>query len=156
MARKPILLVVDDNPDVLKAIEADLRARYGDQHEVRGARSGSDALGLLRDARDQGDPVALVVADQRMPRQGGPEVLAEVRRLAPDAKRVLLTLREDADAGLQAINTGQADDYLVKPWEQPERRAFPLLDDLIQDWRAATLDRANVIQVVGSRWSPAS
>jgi thioredoxin reductase (NADPH) len=156
MANKPILLVVDDNPDVLGAIAGDLRTRYGDQHEVRSARSGSDALDLLRDAQGRSDPVALVLADQRMPRQAGQDVLAEAHRLAPSAKRVLLTLHEDADAGLQAINAGQADDYLVKPWEQPERRAFPLLDDLIQDWHAGSYDSVNGIQVIGSRWSPAS
>lgn len=156
MASKPILLVVDDNPDVLEAIADDLRTRYGDQHEVRSARSGLDALGLLREAKGRGDAVGLLLADQRMPRQSGRDVLAEAHRLAPSAKRILLTLPEDADAGLQAINAGQADDYLVKPWEQPEQRAFPLLDDLIQDWHAGSFDAVNGIQVIGSRWSAAS
>ncbi len=156
MASKPILLVVDDNPDVLGAIAVDLRGRYGDQHEVRVARSGANALDLLRDAQERSDPVALVLADQRMPRQAGSDVLAEAHRLAPNAKRVLLTLHEDADAGLQAINAGQADDFLVKPWEQPERLAFPLLDDLIQDWRAGSYHSVDGIRVLGSPWSPAA
>jgi thioredoxin reductase (NADPH) len=156
MASKPILLIVDDNPDVRAVIADDLRTRYGDQHEVQSARSGAGALDLLREAQTAGERVALVLADQRMPRQSGQEVLAAVQQLAPNAKRVLLTLAEDADDGLQAINTGQADDYLVKPWEQPDRRAFPLLDDLIQDWHAGAYDAVTSIQVVGSRWSPAS
>jgi thioredoxin reductase (NADPH) len=156
MTDKPILLVVDDNPDVLGAIQGDLLARYGDQHGVRAARSGSAALDFLRDAQGKGDRVALVLADQRMPRQAGQDVLAETHRLAPAAKRVLLTLPEDEDAGLQAINAGQADDYVVKPWEEPERRAFPVLDDLIQDWRARSYESINSIQVIGSRWSAAS
>jgi thioredoxin reductase (NADPH) len=156
MASKPILLVVDDNPDVLGAIAVDLRARYGDQHEVRVARSGAEALDLLRDAQERSDRVALVLADQRMPRQAGSAVLAAVHRLAPNAKRVLLTLHEDADAGLQAITAGLADDYLVKPWEQPDGRAFPLLDDLIQDWRAGSYRAVDGILVIGSPWSPAS
>jgi thioredoxin reductase (NADPH) len=151
---KPILLIVDDNPDVREVVERDLRDRYGDQHEVRGARSGAEALELLRTARQAGDPVALVLADQRMPRQDGREVLAEARPLAPTARRVLLTLPEDAEAGLEAINAGQADDYLLKPWLQPEQRAFPLLDDLIQDWHAGANPAGDVIQVIGSRWSP--
>ena len=156
VASKPILLVVDDNPDVLGAIASDLRARYGEQHEVSVARSGADALDLLQNAQEQSDPVALVLADQRMPRQTGSDVLAEAHRFAPSAKRVLLTLQEDADAGLQAINAGQADDFLVKPWEQPERLVFPLLDDLIQDWRAGSYHLHDGILVVGSPWSPAS
>src|SRR5438105_2515412 len=108
MATKPILLIVDDNPDVLGAISDDLRARYGDNHEIRAARAGSDALNLLQEAQGRGEPVALVVADQRMPRKAGQDVLVEAHLLAPSAKRVLLTLPEDADAGLQAINAGQA------------------------------------------------
>jgi thioredoxin reductase (NADPH) len=97
-----------------------------------------------------------VLADQRMPRQAGQEVLVEARRLAPTAKRVLLTLPEDADAGLEAINAGQADDYLVKPWEQTESRAYPLLDDLIEDWHARTYASRDGILVIASRWSPES
>ena len=156
MASNPILLIVDDNPDVRAAIERDLRTRYGDQHEIRSTPSGRDALGLLRDAQGRGDPVALVLADQRMPRQTGQDVLVEAHRLAPSAKRVLLTLHEDSEAGLEAINAGQIDDYLVKPWEQPERQAFPLLDDLIQDWHAGAYASRDGIQVIGSRWSPES
>src|SRR5439155_20806088 len=98
----------------------------------------------------------LVLADQRMPRQIGQDVLVETRHLAPTAKRVLLTLPEDADAGLQAINAGQADDYLVKPWEETERRAYPLLDDLIEDWHARTYASGDGILVIASQWSPES
>src|SRR5262249_59402917 len=90
-----------------------------------------------------------------MPRQDGPAVLAEARPLAPTAKRVLLTLPEDAKVGLTAINAGQADDYLVKPWVQPEQRAFPLLDDLLEDWHAEAHTSPEGIRVVGSRWAPA-
>ena len=156
MASKPILLVVDDNPDVREAVERDLRTRYGDQHDVRVAPSGAAALDQLRTAREVGDQVVLVLADQRMPRLDGRQVLVEARELAPSAKRVLLTLSEDAEVGLQAIDAGQADDYLVKPWAQPEQRAFPLLDDLIEDWHALTYPTAEGIEVIGSRWAPAA
>ena len=156
MAAKPVILVIDDNPDVLAAITGDLRARYGDLHEVRVARSGAAGLELLRDAAQREEPVALVLADQRMPRLVGQEVLVEAHRLVPRARRVLLTLPEDVDACLAAITAGQADDVLVKPWEQPDLRAFPLLDDLIQDWHAAAFPEVPVIQVIGSQWSPAA
>jgi thioredoxin reductase (NADPH) len=156
VAAKPVFLVVDDNPGVLNAIEGDLRPRVGERHQLVAARSGAAALDLLRAAQQRGDAVALVLADQRMPRITGRELLGEVRDLAPTAKRVLLVLPEDAETGLQAINAGQADDYLLKPWEQPEQRAFPLLDDLLDAWHADARAAFDGIRVVGSRWSPAS
>src|SRR5262249_26677174 len=148
VAAKPGFLVVDDHPGVMTAIEGDLRPRVEERHQLVAARSGAAALELLRAAQQRGDAVALVLADHRMPRISGRELLGEVRRLAPTAKRVLLVLPEDAETGLQAINAGQADDYLLKPWEQPEQRAFPLLDDLLDAWHADARAAFDGIRVV--------
>ncbi|HUX85535.1 MAG TPA: FAD-dependent oxidoreductase [Chloroflexota bacterium] len=156
MAAKPILLAIDDNPDVLAVIEADLTSHYGERFQVLAARSGDAALDRLRQAQQQGELVALVLADGRMPRRTGLDVLGEANRLAPTAKRVLLVLPEDSETGVQAINGAQADDYLMKPWEQPAQRAFPLLDDLLETWQASRRAVADGIRVIGSRWSPES
>ena len=155
MAGKPVLLVVDDNPDVLGVIADDLRTRVGEQYQVLFARSGAAALVHVRAALQQGDSLALVLADQRMPRMTGQEVLEEVKPLAPRAKRVLLVLSEDTEVGLQAMNAGQADDYLVKPWEQGEEQAYPVVADLLESWREEMRPSFAGIQVIGSRWSPA-
>ena len=153
-ANKPALLVVDDNPDVLSVVEADLRGRYGERYDVLAASSGSDALDLLRQTHDRATPVALVLADQRMPRLRGTELLERSRELAPDARRVLLALYEDSPAAIQAINRGSAHYYLLKPWERPEEHAFPLLDDLLEDWRASARPVFAGLRVIGTPWSP--
>lgn len=155
-AAKPIILVIDDNPDVLELIARDLRGRYGDVHDVRSSRSGEAGLELLRNAVADGTMITLVLADQRMPRQTGQQVLAEVKSLAPGAKRILLTLPEDIEVCLRAMSDSEIDDYLAKPWVEPERRTFPLLDDLIQEWHAGSFDLVTTIQVVSSQWSPAA
>ena len=135
--RKPVLLAVDDDQEVVRAIERDLRNRYAGDFTVVAAGSGEDALEILRQLSSRGDPVALVVTDQRMPRMTGVELLAQSQPLAPDAKRVLLTAYADTEAAMRAINEIRLDHYLMKPWHPPEERLYPVLDDLLEDWRAA-------------------
>jgi thioredoxin reductase (NADPH) len=153
-ADKPVLLIVDDNPDMRGAIEDDLQGRYGEHYQVLSASSGAAALDVLRELGDRSTPVALILADDRMPRMRGAELLERARELAPDARRVLLALFDDSADALQAINQGSAHDYLVKPWEQPDERVYPLLDDLLEDWRASARPLFAGVRVIGTRWSP--
>ena len=135
--RKPVLLAVDDDRQVVRAVERDLRNHYARDFTVLAAESGEEALDLVRRLVPRGDPLALVVTDQRMPRMTGVELLAHVAAEAPDAKRVLLTAYADTEVAMRAINELHLDHYLVKPWHPPEERLYPVLDDLLEDWRAA-------------------
>ena len=135
--RKPVLLAVDDDREVVRAVERDLRNHYARDFTVLAAESGEEALDLIRRLVPRGDPLALVVTDQRMPRMTGVELLAHVAAEAPDAKRVLLTAYADTEVAMRAINEIRLDHYLMKPWHPPEERLYPVLDDLLEDWRAA-------------------
>ena len=135
--RKPVLLAVDDDREVVRAVERDLRNHYARDFTVLAAESGEEALDLVRRLVPRGDPLALVVTDQRMPRMTGVELLAHVAAEAPDAKRVLLTAYADTEVAMRAINELHLDHYLMKPWHPPEERLYPVLDDLLEDWRAA-------------------
>ena len=150
---KPTLLTIDDDPDVLRAVERDLRREFAADYRVLRADSGATALDALRQLKLRDDPVALFLADQRMPRMSGVEFLEQARGLFPDAKRVLLTAYADTDAAIRAINTVKLDHYLVKPWDPPEERLYPVLRDLLDDWRAAYRPPFGGIRVVGDRWS---
>ena len=153
---KPAILAVDDDPDVLRAVERDLRRRYAKDYRVVRADAGAAALAPLRELRLRGEAVALIVTDQRMPRMGGVEFLegAVGPDLFPDAKRILLTAYADTDAAIRAINRARVDHYLVKPWDPPEERLYPVLDDLLDDWRAGYRPPFAGIRVIGNRWSP--
>ena len=122
---KPVIFSVDDDPNVLRAITRDLRSKYGEQYRVMRASSGADALDALRELRKTNDPVALFVADQRMPQMNGVEFLAGAIQLYPDAKRVLLTAYADTDAAINAINAVAVHYYLLKPWDPPEEKLYP-------------------------------
>lgn len=150
----PVLLAVDDDRGVLRAVEADLRARYGDGYRILGAASGEEALDVLRRLRLRDDPVALLLVDQRMPGMNGVELLEHSRELYPDAKRALLTAYADTEAAIKAINAADVDYYLLKPWHPPEERLYPVLDDLLETWRPPqpTAD----LRVIGHRWSRSS
>jgi thioredoxin reductase (NADPH) len=149
----PVIFVVDDEPAVLAAVERELRARYGSEHTIVAAGSGEEALDVLRRLALRETPVALIVADQRMPRMTGIQVLAAAMELAPDAKRVLLTAYADTDVAIKAINEIRLDQYLQKPWDPPEERLFPVLDDLLADWRGTYRPPFEGIRLVGHRWS---
>ena len=150
---KPIILAVDDDAAVVAAVVRDLRGRYGEDYRVVRATSGREALELVADLVLKDRQVAAVVSDQRMPGVTGIEVLQEVRQQSPDSKLVLLTAYADTDVAIRAINDIDLDYYLMKPWDPPEERLYPVLDDLLRDWSYSHPDRASEVRVVGHRWS---
>lgn len=152
MAKRAIL-TVDDDPGVSQAVARDLRRRYGATFQILRATSGSEALGLLEQFALRGRQVALIASDQRMPNMTGIEFLDQARKQAPDAKLVLLTAYSDTDAAIRAINEIGLDHYLLKPWDPPEERLYPVLDDLLDDWQAQHPEQADELRVVGHRWS---
>jgi thioredoxin reductase (NADPH) len=153
---RPVVLVVDDEPSVARAVERDLRRRYGRDYRVLRAESGGEALEAVREAKLRGTAVALMVADQRMPAMSGVEFLEQAMLLVPDAKRVLLTAYADTQAAIDAINRVSLDQYLLKPWDPPEEQLYPVLDDLLDAWRAEAPADSDRIQIVGHRWSKES
>ncbi|MEP6835759.1 MAG: FAD-dependent oxidoreductase [Gemmatimonas sp.] len=153
---KPVILAVDDDHEVLGAIERDLRQRYRQNYRIVSASSGNQALDVVRELKRRGSQVALFVADQRMPELSGTELLTQLRVLYPDAKRTLLTAYADTDAAIAAINEVGLDYYLLKPWDPPEHRLYPVIDDLLGDWSAHAVSVFEGVRVVGSRWSPQS
>ncbi|WP_439937983.1 FAD-dependent oxidoreductase [Nocardia sp. N13] len=150
---KPAILAVDDDAAVVAAVVRDLRTRYGEDYRVLRATSGAEALEILADLVLKDRPVAAVVSDQRMPGMTGIEVLKEVRQQAPDAKLLLLTAYADTDVAIRAINDIALDYYLMKPWDPPEDRLYPVLDELLRDWVHDHPDRDAEVRVVGHRWS---
>lgn len=151
---KPVMLAVDDDPEVLQAVSRDLRKRYGDRYRVVRADSGPVALEAVRELKRKNEPLALFLVDQRMPRMTGVDFLAEAVPLYPDAKRALLTAYADTEAAIRAINQAHIDYYLLKPWDPPEQQLYPVLDDLLADWQAGYRPPFEGVRVVGHRWSP--
>ena len=156
MSAKPVILAVDDDNEVLGAIERDLKQRYRQKYRVVSARSSTQAMEVAEELRRRGTPVALFLADQRMPETTGTEFLARVRKVHPDAKRALLTAYADSAAAIDAINSVGLDYYLMKPWDPPEDRLYPVIDDLLADWSAKARPSFEGVRVLGSRWSPQS
>jgi thioredoxin reductase (NADPH) len=153
---KPILLTVDDDPDVLRAIERDLRTQYGAEYRVISSDSPLGALDLLKGLKVRNDGVALLLADQRMPHMDGVGFLQAARQLFPDAKRALLTAYADTNAAISAINQANIDYFFMKPWDPPTEHLYPQLDDLLDDWQASYRPAFQGIRVLGTRWSPRS
>lgn len=153
---KPVLLIVDDDPQVLAAVRRDLRSRYREHYLIMGAASGDEALSAMRELKSRGDSLAMLICDQRMPGMMGSEVLAQSRAIYPLARRVLLTAYSDIDAAVKAINEAHLDHYLSKPWDPPEERLFPAVDDLLDAWQAESLPEAKGLRLVGHQWSPQS
>jgi thioredoxin reductase (NADPH) len=149
----PVIVAIDDDPQVLRAVERDLRGRFGSVYRVIAAESGSTALDVVRRLKLRGSAVALFVADQRMPGMTGVEFLAAAREIYPDAKRVLLTAYADTEVAIAAINTIQLDHYLLKPWDPPEEKLFPILEDVLSDWLADYRPPFEGIRVISHRWS---
>jgi thioredoxin reductase (NADPH) len=154
--RKPILLTVDDDPGVSRAVARDLRRQYGEDYRVVRTESGPQALETLRELKLRGDPVAVLLADHRMPDMSGLEFLEEAMDLFPHARRALLTAYADTDAAIEAINVVDLDHYLLKPWDPPEEKLYPVVDSLIDMWRSSDEQPAAYIRVVGHRWSARS
>jgi len=150
---RPTILTVDDDPQVSAALTRDLKRQYGSTYRVLSATSAAQAVELLSALALRTDPVALIVSDQRMPEKTGIELLGESQTLAPEAKRLLLTAYADTDVAIAAINDIGLDYYLLKPWDPPEDRLFPVIDDLLGDWRRGHPEVTHDIQVVGDRWS---
>jgi len=151
---KPILLTVDDDPDVLRAIERDLRSQYGKDYRVISSDSPQGALDLLKGLKLRNDAVALLLADQRMPQMDGVGFLQAARQTFPEAKRALLTAYADTNAAISAINDAKLDYFFMKPWDPPTEHLYPQIDDLLDDWRASYHPGFQGIRVLGTRWSP--
>jgi thioredoxin reductase (NADPH) len=150
---KPALLAVDDDIEVLHAMERDLQSRYAESYRVIRADSGGTALEALKGLKKRNVPVSLLLVDQRMPRMSGVEFLGQAIEFFPDAKRVLLTAYADTDAACAAINDAKIQHYLLKPWDPPEEHLYPVLDDLLDDWRASFRPPFQGVGVLGSRGS---
>ena len=153
---KPVILSIDDEPQVLNAIERDLRQQYGKDYRVMKAGSGQEALELTQQLKQRNDPVALFVADQRMPEMSGTEFLEEALQVYPEARRVLLTAYADTEAAIASINAVGLDYYFMKPWDPPETNLYPIIDDLLSDWQANVPVPYDGIRVAGTLWSASS
>src|SRR5688572_10860587 len=153
---KPVLLSVDDDREVLAAVERDLRKQYRTRYRVVTAASAREALDAARELKRRGTPVALFLVDQRMPMMNGTQLLSELKKLFPDTKRVLLTAYADTDAAIAAINEIGLHHYLMKPWDPPDQRLYPVLDDLLEEWSASARLPYEGVRIAGSRWSPQS
>jgi thioredoxin reductase (NADPH) len=151
--RRPAIVAVDDEPAVLAAVARDLRRQFGEKYRVLRAASGEEALDVVKELVARGDQIALLIADQRMPGLSGTEYLVEARKLAPDAKRVLLTAYADTDAAIKAINEVALDYYLLKPWDPPEEELYPVVSDLLETWESGAALESGGVRVVGHRFS---
>jgi thioredoxin reductase (NADPH) len=151
MAR-PIILAVDDDVSVLEAVVQDLRREYGEAYRVLRAASGQAALDTLSQLKEREEPVALIVSDQRMPGMTGVEFLERARPTYPDARRVLLTAYADTEAAIRAINSARIHYYLNKPWDPPEEKLYPVLNDLLEDWKSGYRPHFEGLRVIGHRW----
>jgi thioredoxin reductase (NADPH) len=153
---KPIVMTIDDEPHVLNAIARDLQAHYQKDYRIVKAGSGTEALETVLEFKRRNTPVALFLVDQRMPAMSGVEFLAEAIKLYPESKKVLLTAYADTDAAIASINAIDLDHYLLKPWDPPEERLYPVLDDLLSDWQASAPVPYDGIRVAGTLWSARS
>src|SRR5437660_3548147 len=150
----PILLTVDDDPEVSRSLARDLRQQYGEDYRIRRAESGPEALDDRKEDKLRDEQVGPLLADDRMPELTGVEFLEQARQLYPKARRVLLTAYADTDAAIGASNQADVDYYLLKPWDPPQEKLFPVLDDLLEDWKMQDrLISGDRVRVVGHRWA---
>ena len=153
---KPVILTLDDEPQVLNAVGRDLRAHFRSDYRIVSSSNGAEALEALQQLKQRNTPVALFLVDQRMPEMSGVEFLTEAQKLFPDARKVLLTAYADTEAAIASINKVGLDYYLMKPWDPPDQNLYPVLDDLLGDWWATTPLPFEGIRVAGTLWSPTS
>ncbi|HWB94961.1 MAG TPA: FAD-dependent oxidoreductase [Puia sp.] len=152
----PILFVIDDDVQVLRAITRDLRTQFRQHYRILSTSSVKEALDSLLDLKNKGETIAVFVSDQRMPEMEGVEFLQKAREFFPDAKRVLLTAYSDTDAAIKAINNVQLDYYLMKPWDPPEEKLYPIISELLDDWQNTYRPAFRGIKVIGYQFSPKS
>ena len=153
---RPAIVTVDDDPGVSRAVARDLRRRYGERYRIVRADSGADALDALREMKLRGELVAIILADYRMPQMSGIEFLEQAMDLYPTTRRVLLTAYADTGAAIDAINIVDLDHYLLKPWDPPEEKLYPVVDSLLEAWQASDHRPVPETKVVGHRWSARS
>ncbi|MDZ4767749.1 MAG: FAD-dependent oxidoreductase [Chloroflexota bacterium] len=156
MANKPVIFLLDDDPEVLNAIQRDIRREFGKDYRVMRASAGSEALEALAQLKLRDDVVAFFLIDQRMPEMTGVEFLTEAMKFFPDARRALLTAYADTNAAIQAINAINLDYYLLKPWDPPEENLFPVVHDLLDGWQRNYRPEFEGVRIIGNRWSPQS
>lgn len=152
----PVIMTVDDETQVLNAIERDLRRKYAKEYRIIKASSGTEALDVVQKLKRRDDALALFLVDQRMPSMSGTEFLQEAIKLYPQVRKVLLTAYADTEAAVTSINAIGLDHYLLKPWDPPEQRLYPVLDDLLSLWASTATVPYDGIRVAGTLWSPAS
>ena len=153
---RPVLLTVDDDPSVSRAVARDLRRRYGADYRIMRSESGEEALQAIREVVLRGDQVAAILADYRMPRMNGVDFLEQAMDLVPQARRALVTAYADTNAAIAAINVVDVDHYLLKPWEPPEEKFYPVVDELLEAWRRDGKEPEHKIKILGHPWSAAS
>ncbi|GAA4911939.1 FAD-dependent oxidoreductase [Mucilaginibacter defluvii] len=153
---QPIIFLIDDDPQVLRAINRDLRSKYRQDYRILSTSSANEALSSLRELKNKGEVVAAFISDQRMPEMQGVDFLTKAMVFFPDAKRVLLTAYSDTDAAIKAINDVKLDYYLTKPWDPPEEKLYPIIDDLLDDWQGSYRPDFKGIKVLGYQFSPQS
>lgn len=154
--KKPIILAVDDDPQVLRAVVRDLRNQYGKEYRIVNTTSALEAIELLKELKNKNETVALFLSDQRMPEMLGVDFLTQAKGLFPTAKRILLTAYSDTEAAIRAINDVQLDYYLMKPWDPPEEKLYPALNDQLEEWQGEHVPSFEGIRIVGYQWSPRS
>lgn len=154
--KKPIIFAIDDDPQVIRAIARDLRNRYRKDYRILSTESPLEAMDSLQDLKKKGEEVAVFLTDQRMPQMLGVEFLAKAKTYYPNAKKALLTAYSDIDAAIKAINDVQLDYYLSKPWDPPEEKLYPILDDLLEDWQSRFVPGFQGIKIIGYQYSPKS
>ncbi|MDX1449391.1 MAG: FAD-dependent oxidoreductase, partial [Acidimicrobiia bacterium] len=155
---RPTIILVDDDPEVLRSVERDVRSRYASSYRIVPTSSGAEALDVIDRLLLRGSPIALVVADQRMPGMSGTDLLEQIADRLPETRRVLLTAYADTDAAIAAINRARIDYYILKPWDPPDERLYPILDDRLEEWQALARRTVSdgLLRVVGDRWSAES
>jgi thioredoxin reductase (NADPH) len=153
---KPIILAIDDEPQVLNAVARDLQAQYQNEYQVMRASSGQEAIEAVKELKRRNLAIALFLVDQRMPTMTGIEFLSKAAKLYPETKKVLLTAYADTDVAISSINSINLDYYLMKPWDPPEERLYPVLDDLLSDWLNTVPIPYGGIRVVGTLYSAKS
>ena len=153
---KPIIFSIDDDPQVLRAISRDLKSQYNTDYKIISTTSANEALEALTEMKNSGDAVAMFLVDQRMPEMEGVDFLDKAIKIYPDAKRVLLTAYSDTVAAIKAINVVQLDYYLTKPWNPPEEKLYPVINDLLDDWQSHYTPDFKGIKLVGYQYNPKS